>query len=103
LCAPDALYKTAFQLFDKNGNGSVTFGKFFFVDDIENDDLFGFICNTSFCFCFAGEFCEVMRQTELHQKIPLNLGGPFIQLYFGKVSFWNGTSMLRLVKSRKKS
>lgn len=25
LCQPDALYKTAFQLFDKNGNGSVTF------------------------------------------------------------------------------
>jgi solute carrier family 25 (mitochondrial aspartate/glutamate transporter), member 12/13 len=27
LCQPDALYKTAFQLFDKNGNGSVTFCK----------------------------------------------------------------------------
>jgi hypothetical protein len=27
LCLPDALYKTAFQLFDKNGNGSVTFGE----------------------------------------------------------------------------
>lgn len=26
LCAPDALYKTAFQLFDTNGNGSVTYG-----------------------------------------------------------------------------
>ena len=23
LCVPDALYKTAFQLFDTNGNGSV--------------------------------------------------------------------------------
>lgn len=28
LCFPDALYKTAFQLFDTNGNGVVTFGKF---------------------------------------------------------------------------
>lgn len=27
LCYPDALYKTAFQLFDTNGNGMVSFGK----------------------------------------------------------------------------
>lgn len=27
LCFPDALYKTAFQLFDTNGNGMVSFGK----------------------------------------------------------------------------
>lgn len=27
LCAPDALYKTAFQLFDTNGNGAVSFCK----------------------------------------------------------------------------
>lgn len=27
LCAPDALYKTAFQLFDTNGNGAVSFGE----------------------------------------------------------------------------
>lgn len=27
LCVPDALYKTAFQLFDTNGNGMVAFGK----------------------------------------------------------------------------
>lgn len=31
LCVPDALYKTAFQLFDTNGNGMVTFGEFYFV------------------------------------------------------------------------
>lgn len=28
LCFPDALYKTAFQLFDTNGNGVVSFGNF---------------------------------------------------------------------------
>lgn len=28
LVHPDSLYKTAFQLFDKNGNGSVTFCKY---------------------------------------------------------------------------
>jgi solute carrier family 25 aspartate/glutamate transporter 12/13 len=27
LCVPDALYKTAFQLFDTNGNGVVNFGE----------------------------------------------------------------------------
>jgi len=26
LCVPDALYKIAFQLFDINGNGAVSFG-----------------------------------------------------------------------------
>lgn len=28
LCFPDALYKTAFQLFDTNGNGMVSFGRY---------------------------------------------------------------------------
>lgn len=31
LCFPDALYKTAFQLFDTNGNGMVSFRKFSFL------------------------------------------------------------------------
>lgn len=33
LCFPDALYKTAFQLFDTNGNGEVTFGKYILRDN----------------------------------------------------------------------
>lgn len=28
LCTPDALYKTAFQLFDTQGNGTVTYGEY---------------------------------------------------------------------------
>ncbi|XP_050300438.1 calcium-binding mitochondrial carrier protein Aralar1 isoform X2 [Anthonomus grandis grandis] len=56
LCFPDALYKTAFQLFDTNGNGMVSFP----------------------------EFVEVMKKTELHQRIPFNMESPFVQLYFGK-------------------
>ncbi|XP_029660479.1 calcium-binding mitochondrial carrier protein Aralar1 isoform X4 [Formica exsecta] len=56
LCVPDALYKTAFQLFDTNGNGMVAFD----------------------------EFVEVMRQTVLHQKMPFNMDSSFIKLYFGK-------------------
>lgn len=56
LCFPDALYKTAFQLFDTNGNGMVSFQ----------------------------EFVEVMKKTELHQRIPFNMDSPFLQLYFGK-------------------
>lgn len=27
LCTPDALFKTAFQLFDIKGNGTVTYGE----------------------------------------------------------------------------
>ncbi|XP_020279971.1 calcium-binding mitochondrial carrier protein Aralar1 isoform X2 [Pseudomyrmex gracilis] len=56
LCVPDALYKTAFQLFDTNGNGMVAFD----------------------------EFVEVMRKTALHQRMPFNMDSSFIKLYFGK-------------------
>ncbi|XP_040564694.1 electrogenic aspartate/glutamate antiporter Aralar, mitochondrial isoform X2 [Lepeophtheirus salmonis] len=56
LCVPDALYRTAFQLFDTNGNGTVSYV----------------------------EFCEVIRQTTLHKKIPFTLESEFIKLYFGK-------------------
>ncbi|XP_024867067.1 calcium-binding mitochondrial carrier protein Aralar1 isoform X4 [Temnothorax curvispinosus] len=56
LCVPDALYKTAFQLFDTNGNGMVAFD----------------------------EFAEVMRKTVLHQKMPFHMDSSFIKLYFGK-------------------
>ncbi|KAL0128856.1 hypothetical protein PUN28_003910 [Cardiocondyla obscurior] len=56
LCVPDALYKTAFQLFDTNGNGMVAFD----------------------------EFAEVMRKTVLHQKMPFNMDSSFVKLYFGK-------------------
>ncbi|XP_076758284.1 calcium-binding mitochondrial carrier protein Aralar1 isoform X9 [Xylocopa sonorina] len=56
LCVPDALYKTAFQLFDTNGNGMVAFD----------------------------EFVEVMRKTELHRRMPFNMDSSFIKLYFGK-------------------
>lgn len=33
---------------------------------------------------FIEEFVEVMRKTELHQRIPFNINSPFIQLYFGR-------------------
>uniref|UniRef100_A0ABD2WES0 EF-hand domain-containing protein n=1 Tax=Trichogramma kaykai TaxID=54128 RepID=A0ABD2WES0_9HYME len=56
LCVPDALYKTAFQLFDVNGNGVVTFD----------------------------EFAEVMHKTVLNQRMPFNMDSSFIKLYFGK-------------------
>lgn len=56
LCVPDALYKTAFQLFDTNGNGMVAFE----------------------------EFAEVMRKTVLHKRLPFNMDGTFVKLYFGK-------------------
>ena len=46
LCLPDALYKTAFQLFDINGNGMITFGEFFFsIDSFFNFTLEAFTTN----------------------------------------------------------
>lgn len=56
LCLPDALYLTAFQLFDTNGSGHVSFDN----------------------------FVNIVKQTTLHQKIPFDLDGEFIRLYFGK-------------------
>ncbi|XP_063532929.1 calcium-binding mitochondrial carrier protein Aralar1 isoform X1 [Cydia strobilella] len=56
LCVPDALYKTAFQLFDTNGNGFVAFD----------------------------EFTEVMQKTVLNKKLPFNMESTFVRLYFGK-------------------
>ena len=56
LCVPDALYKTAFHLFDTNGTGTV---------------------------CFE-EFLGILSKTTLHKKIPFNYESDFIKLYFGK-------------------
>ncbi|XP_073817169.1 calcium-binding mitochondrial carrier protein aralar1 isoform X8 [Musca autumnalis] len=56
LCTPDALYKTAFQLFDRQGNGTVSYA----------------------------DFAEVVQKTELHSKIPFSLDSPFIKRYFGE-------------------
>ncbi|SPP80093.1 calcium-binding mitochondrial carrier protein Aralar1 isoform X2 [Drosophila guanche] len=55
LCTPDALYRTAFQLFDRQGNGNVSYA----------------------------DFADVVQKTELHSKIPFSLDGPFIKRYFG--------------------
>lgn len=56
LCVPDALYKTAFQLFDTNKNGTVS----------------------------LEEFVGIVTQTSLHRKIPFNFDCDFVKLYFGR-------------------
>uniref|UniRef100_A0A8C2USF5 Solute carrier family 25 member 13 n=1 Tax=Chinchilla lanigera TaxID=34839 RepID=A0A8C2USF5_CHILA len=56
LCAPDALFMVAFQLFDKAGKGEVTF------EDVK----------------------QVFEQTTIHQHIPFNWDSEFVQLHFGK-------------------
>uniref|UniRef100_W5L544 Solute carrier family 25 member 13 n=1 Tax=Astyanax mexicanus TaxID=7994 RepID=W5L544_ASTMX len=56
LCAPDALFMVAFQLFDKTGNGVATF------EDVK----------------------QVFGQTTIHQHIPFNWDSEFVQLHFGK-------------------
>ncbi|GCC35182.1 hypothetical protein chiPu_0013664 [Chiloscyllium punctatum] len=55
LCAPDAMFIVAFQLFDKNGNGEVTF------ENIK----------------------EIFSQTIMHHHIPFNWDCEFIRLHFG--------------------
>ncbi|XP_043921862.1 calcium-binding mitochondrial carrier protein Aralar2 isoform X2 [Protopterus annectens] len=56
LCAPDALFMVAFQLFDNAGKGEVTY------EDIKN----------------------VFSQTTIHQHIPFGWNSEFMQLHFGK-------------------
>ena len=57
LCVPDALYRTAFQLFDTDGSGLVSYD----------------------------EFCEIIKNTSLHQNIPFPLeSSDLVKLYFGK-------------------
>jgi len=57
LCVPDALYRTAFQLFDTDGSGTVSFN----------------------------EFREIVQETSLHKNIPFPLeSSDFVKLYFGK-------------------
>ncbi|XP_023398617.1 electrogenic aspartate/glutamate antiporter SLC25A12, mitochondrial isoform X2 [Loxodonta africana] len=55
LCAPDSMFIVAFQLFDKSGNGEVTF---------ENVK-------------------EIFGQTTIHHHIPFNWDCEFIRLHFG--------------------
>ncbi|XP_073161923.1 electrogenic aspartate/glutamate antiporter SLC25A12, mitochondrial isoform X3 [Lepidochelys kempii] len=55
LCTPDAMFIVAFQLFDKSGNGEVTF---------ENVK-------------------EIFGQTIIHHQIPFNWDCEFIRLHFG--------------------
>lgn len=33
---------------------------------------------------FTDEFVEVMKKTTLHQRIPFDMNGGFVKLYFGK-------------------
>ncbi|XP_015145250.1 calcium-binding mitochondrial carrier protein Aralar1 isoform X1 [Gallus gallus] len=55
LCTPDAIFIVAFQLFDKSGNGEVTFAN----------------------------VKEVFEQTTTHHQIPFNWDCEFIRLHFG--------------------
>ncbi|XP_071478145.1 electrogenic aspartate/glutamate antiporter SLC25A12, mitochondrial-like [Diadema antillarum] len=56
LCSPDALHMVAFQLFDTNGSGFVSFN----------------------------EFKEVFGSTEVYQRIPFNFESRFVKLHFGQ-------------------
>lgn len=56
LCQPDALYRAAFQLFDTNGSGTITYP----------------------------EFEEIIKLTTLHKQIPFNFSSDFVRLHFGE-------------------
>ncbi|CAG5126261.1 unnamed protein product [Candidula unifasciata] len=56
LCAPDATYALAFQIFDRNGNGFIT----------------------------CDEFEDILKHTTLNTIIPFNFETDFIRLHFGK-------------------
>lgn len=79
LCQPDALYKTAFQMFDKNGNGNVSFGKHLICLFIDFHFIKFFLI-----LIVTAEFAIVMKKTELYRKVPFKLDGPFVELYFGR-------------------
>ncbi|XP_037253946.1 electrogenic aspartate/glutamate antiporter SLC25A12, mitochondrial isoform X1 [Falco biarmicus] len=55
LCTPDAIFIVAFQLFDKSGNGEVTFAN----------------------------VKEIFEQSIIHHQIPFNWDCEFIRLHFG--------------------
>ncbi len=78
MCLPDALYLTAFQLFDTNGSGLVSFGWFSKILNLKLQ------VNLCFCSLFLENFENVMKQTTLHQRIPFDMDGEFVRLYFGK-------------------
>ncbi|XP_014665799.1 PREDICTED: calcium-binding mitochondrial carrier protein Aralar2-like [Priapulus caudatus] len=56
LTAPDAMYLFAFQLFDTNGSGGVSYG----------------------------EFQEIFSHTDLHKQIPFNFDTNFVKNHFGE-------------------
>jgi solute carrier family 25 aspartate/glutamate transporter 12/13 len=71
LCSPDSVYVMAFQIFDTNSSGYVTYD----------------------------EFEDVLKRTELHQHIPFDFNSKFILLHFGKnkqrtVSYTEFTQLL---------
>ena len=124
LCVPDALYRTAFQLFDTNGNGTVSYGrkKIIFICTKSKKNLRNKILGTKINFAekykmfknykieeevaklnfrnknsfrrkskkwffrgfFLDEFCQIIRQTTLHEKVPFPFDSEFVKLYFGK-------------------
>ena len=55
LCQPDSIYKAAFHLFDKNSSGHITYD----------------------------EFESIIKLTTLHEKIPFDFKGDFMNLHFG--------------------
>lgn len=56
LALPDAMYRLAFQMFDTNGSGTITYD----------------------------EFHSILSHTNMHRHIPFDFSSDFIKLHFGK-------------------
>lgn len=49
------------------------------------DNTIMYLKLVSYCFFFIlAEFVEVIKKTNLHNRIPFDMNSPFVQLYFGK-------------------
>jgi hypothetical protein len=46
LCLPDAMYALAFQIFDRNGNGSITCGMIDLITETDISEVSGLWCLT---------------------------------------------------------
>ena len=103
LCSPDVLFKCAFQLFDVNGVGVVTFGKLFQLK------------HTQLCFLelilpnlkpVKDNFKEIINHTLVNQVIPFDFDCEFITNHFGKdkqrqINYQEFTQIIHVIETTK--